>query len=514
MHIRTRAAVLAALVLIVSLVAAPVAAATAQLGAVTVEGDAVVQTDANETYLWQSEPFSVNTSFATDTDGVYQFCLEAQSENGSERLSCQSQSVEEGTTTSVSFTVQNVSDTELAGETQLNVSASESFNSSSATVNRSVSVYVITKDGDFDDDGLENRVEVRYGSEMNGTDTDGDGLQDGPEIREYETDPTDNDSDGDGLLDSRELQIGTDPTNPDTDGDGLTDGEEINEFETDPKETDTDGDGLPDGKEVQQHGTDPTDPDTDGDGLRDDREVVQGTVPNDEADSDEDGLDDTEEVKHGTNASKADTDGDFLSDSTEVRLGTDPTDPTTPLVLLAGLGFLVVGLVGFLRVFGPDDVRTWVAERDVVSRVATLSATDAATNGSDVSTSDGSSTTSTSPASVGSAESTTSTAPAAGDGSMETTDAEAADDELPFDLSDPLTDEDEVLKLLYEADGRLRQSEINNSTEWSKSKVSRLLSRMEDEGKIRKITIGRENLVTLADRVPQSAESPFDEDDS
>ena len=514
MHTRTRAAVVTALVLIVSLVAVPVGAATAQLGAVTVEGDAVVQTDANETYLWQSEPFSVNTSFATDRGGVYQFCLEAQSENGSERLSCQSQSIEKGTTTSVSFAIENVSDVRLDGKTQLNVSASESFNSSSATTNRSVSVSVISKDGDFDDDGLKNRAEVRYGTEMNGTDTDGDGLQDGPEVQEYGTDPTDNDTDDDGLLDSRELQIGTEPTEPDTDGDGLPDGEEINEFETDPKMTDTDGDGLPDGKEIEL-GTDPTDPDTDGDGLRDDREVVEGTVPDDsEADSDEDGLDDTEEVELGTNASKADTDGDFLSDSTEVELGTDPTDPTTPLVLLAGLGFLVVGIVGLLRVFGPDDVRTWVAERDVVSRVATLTATDAAANGSDVSTSDGSSPTVSSPASAEPVGPAPPTASAAGDGSTDATDAETVDDELPFDPSDPLTDEDEVLKLLYEADGRLRQSEINNSTEWSKSKVSRLLSSMEDDGKIRKITIGRENLVTLADRVPQSAESPFDEDSS
>jgi hypothetical protein len=507
MHIRTRAAVVTALVLIASLVAVPVGAATAQLGAVTVEGDAVVQTDANETYLWQSEPLTVNTSFATDSGGVYQFCLEAQDENRSERLSCQSQSIEAGTTTSVSFALDNVSDVGLDGKTQLNVSASESFNSSSATVNRSVTVYVITKDGDFDDDGLNNQREIDQETNLNGTDTDGDGLQDGPELQEYDTDPTDNDTDDDGLLDGQELQIGTEPTNKDTDGDGLTDGEE-NDLGANPTNKDTDGDGLTDGEEVHKYDTDPTDTDTDGDALSDSTEIRQGTDPTDaSADTDGDGLPDSREADLGTNASKVDSDNDLLSDSTERNLGTDPTDGSTLLVLLAGFGFLVVGLVGCLRVFGPDDIREWVSARSVGTNAGTLTATDAATNGSDLDTEAGASpSTTASSAAAPSSDGTDGEATASGETGTE--------DELPFDLSDPLTDEDEVLKLLYEADGRLRQSEINNATEWSKSKVSRLLSSMEDDGKIRKITIGRENLVTLSDRVPQSAESPFDEDDA
>ena len=494
MHIRTRAAVVAALVLIVSLVAVPVGAATAQLGVVTVEGDAVVQTDANETYLWQSESFSVNTSFATDAGGVYQFCLEASTDgNESRRLACQSRTIENDTTTPISFALDNV--TELSGETQLTVTASESFNSTGSTTNRSATVYVVQKQGDFDDDRLKNRAEVvRYGTDINGTDTDGDALRDGPEVLEYGTDPTKADTDGDGLSDSAEVGGISNATVADTDGDGLSDGRE-DELGTNATKVDTDGDGLTDGEEVREYDTDPTDVDSDDDGIPDNEEVVKGTTPNDEdADSDGDGIMDSRESELGTNASKADTDGDLLSDSTELSLGTDPNDSTTLLVLVAGLGFLLVGLVGCIRIFGPDDLSELLpSPTDDSPSSPSVSTNGSGPNGS---------TAATTPSS------------AAGDppatGGAETVDDDP--DELPFDLSDPLTDEDKVLKLLYEADGRLRQSEINNATEWSKSKVSRLLSAMEDDEKIRKITIGRENLVTLADRVPESAESPFEDD--
>lgn len=59
-------------------------------------------------------------------------------------------------------------------------------------------------------------------------------------------------------------------------------------------------------------------------------------------------------------------------------------------------------------------------------------------------------------------------------------------------------DEDRVLELLAENDGRLRQQAVVDRTDWSKSKVSRLLSRMEERGTIRKVPVGRENVVELA----------------
>ena len=75
-----------------------------------------------------------------------------------------------------------------------------------------------------------------------------------------------------------------------------------------------------------------------------------------------------------------------------------------------------------------------------------------------------------------------------------------------------LTDSDRVLKLLEENGGRMKQVNIVDSTDWSKSKVSMLLSDMEDEGTISKLRVGRENIISLAGEEPDAAGSPFDEE--
>lgn len=62
-----------------------------------------------------------------------------------------------------------------------------------------------------------------------------------------------------------------------------------------------------------------------------------------------------------------------------------------------------------------------------------------------------------------------------------------------------IPDEERVLAMLSDHDGRLRQQAIVDRTDWSKSKVSRLLSKMEKRGTIRKVPIGRENVIELAD---------------
>ncbi|WP_424019913.1 helix-turn-helix transcriptional regulator [Halorientalis pallida] len=69
-----------------------------------------------------------------------------------------------------------------------------------------------------------------------------------------------------------------------------------------------------------------------------------------------------------------------------------------------------------------------------------------------------------------------------------------------------------VRRLLDEHGGRLPQSEIVERTGWSKSKVSRVLSAMAEDEQVRKIRIGRENLVTRPGDVPEHAGSPFDDD--
>jgi hypothetical protein len=87
------------------------------------------------------------------------------------------------------------------------------------------------------------------------------------------------DSDGDGLTNLQETELGTDPNIADTDEDGINDGDEVRIWNTNPLNRDTDGDGLTDGDEVNVHGTDPLKADTDGDGISDAEEVRVGTDP-------------------------------------------------------------------------------------------------------------------------------------------------------------------------------------------------------------------------------------------
>jgi uncharacterized membrane protein len=67
--------------------------------------------------------------------------------------------------------------------------------------------------------------------------------------------------------------------------------------------------------------------------------------------------------------------------------------------------------------------------------------------------------------------------------------------------------------LLEENGGRMRQVAIVEETEWSKSKVSMLLSDMEEEGDISKLRVGRENIISLAGEEPEAAGSPFEAED-
>jgi hypothetical protein len=76
-----------------------------------------------------------------------------------------------------------------------------------------------------------------------------------------------------------------------------------------------------------------------------------------------------------------------------------------------------------------------------------------------------------------------------------------------------LSDEDRVLKLLEDNGGRMRQVAIVEETEWSKSKVSMLLSDMEDDGDISKLRVGRENIISLSGEEPEAAGSPFDDEE-
>ena len=181
---------------------------------------------------------------------------------------------------------------------------------------------------DADGDGLNDRREAELGTDPSLADTDEDGLTDGAEVREHNTNPLAADTDGDGVLDGDEVALGTDPNDPnngataegsevaaeeaapveeaaapveealapvedvpvveeappaavagDSDGDGLEDALEF-ELGTDPYSIDTDQDGLTDGDEYYVFATGTLNPDTDGDGILDGDEIAQGTDPN------------------------------------------------------------------------------------------------------------------------------------------------------------------------------------------------------------------------------------------
>ena len=62
-----------------------------------------------------------------------------------------------------------------------------------------------------------------------------------------------------------------------------------------------------------------------------------------------------------------------------------------------------------------------------------------------------------------------------------------------------LSDEERVERLLEANGGRMRQAAIVKETEWSNAKVSQLLSAMDEDGRIDKLRLGRENLIILLD---------------
>nr|WP_123534699.1 helix-turn-helix domain-containing protein [Halosimplex salinum] len=74
------------------------------------------------------------------------------------------------------------------------------------------------------------------------------------------------------------------------------------------------------------------------------------------------------------------------------------------------------------------------------------------------------------------------------------------------------TDQEIIVDILESNDGRMKQAKIVDRTGWSKSKVSMLLSEMEDDGDISKLRVGRENIISLSGNEPEAAGSPFDDE--
>ena len=82
----------------------------------------------------------------------------------------------------------------------------------------------VNSDEDLDEDGLTNKEETKAKTELEISDTDGDGLKDGVEVKEHKTDPLKVDTDDDGLNDYNEIELGLNPLKADSKGDGVKDG--------------------------------------------------------------------------------------------------------------------------------------------------------------------------------------------------------------------------------------------------------------------------------------------------
>ncbi|SEN65044.1 Uncharacterized membrane protein [Halorientalis persicus] len=141
-----------------------------------------------------------------------------------------------------------------------------------------------------------------------------------------------------------------------------------------------------------------------------------------------------------------------------------------PLVLVGIVVLVVAGVIAYLLA---------TREFDVPSPASpTGGGTDGGSDGDDPP-----------PAATGTAASTT-------DGGTAATATDTGDDEIDEEL---LSDEERIERLLERNGGRMKQANIVKETDWSNAKVSQLLSSMDDEGRIDKLRIGRENLISFPD---------------
>lgn len=168
---------------------------------------------------------------------------------------------------------------------------------------------------------------------------------------------------------------------------------------------------------------------------------------------------------------------DFANEQPSIRaVPTDGSEGGSDRIDAVSL--VVLGVVGLLVVFGGV---AYVIRTGRVTLRGTHDAT-MANNGTD----------------IGSADSNNN-GPANADDNVEPPADETATPAASPEDSELLTDEAQVISLLTEHDGRMKQSAIADELEWSKSKTSRVLSGMAEAGDIEKLRIGRENVIDLSE---------------
>jgi uncharacterized membrane protein len=307
----------------------------------------------------------------------------------------------------------------------------------------------------------------------------------------YVFDP-ENDFDGDGLRNRREFATGTDPT-----------------------DTDTDKDGLQDGPEVHTYGSDPTSADTDGDGVRDGTEIRRGTDPA-RAGSPEP----TEAVATPVQSTEP------TATATERAISTGLVAGVFAAVPLIAVGYLVVRRRPTGRTAPTDTSSAGDDNRpDVEAGTSGSAAVDPVDDGEATDDEDLASAESDASTSPGRPEETTHETIGSETEDVDTggtdsgpsgTAEPAQSDEKPSAVAESMpavtSDEERVLEVVTRADGRIPQQELVQQFDWSKSKVSRVTSRLADDDKLVKLQVGRRNLLVLPGKEPRPGPDPDDDD--
>ena len=182
------------------------------------------------------------------------------------------------------------------------------------------------------------------------------------------------------------------------------------------------------------------------------------------------------------------TSGGTTDDSTTGDTGDGDTGDDSSLGLL-GVVFAGVGIAAVAAVLTLYRERF----RELFDREPTPEPDDSATDG-------GAETEASQPAAVTPATGPETTS------AQGTADTEADDDGIDEEL---LSDEERVERLLERNGGRMKQADIVDETGWSNAKVSQLLSAMDEEDRVDKLRIGRENLISFPDvNVTESSRDP------